>query len=96
MADAVNMNCGHGGICFDCGKSILESEIKLCHLCRQPLNYILQIDLTKNVDNFIGVISATFIEEESADNQSNEEDEAHSEGEEHNSQIDQDEDQEEE
>jgi len=34
-ANAVNMQCGHGGICYECGKSILMSNTRLCHLCRE-------------------------------------------------------------
>lgn len=46
LANAVVMNCGHGGICYDCGKSILESQTQFCHLCREPLLFVLQMDLT--------------------------------------------------
>ena len=45
LANAVIMNCGHGGICYDCGKSILESSLQVCHLCREPLLFVLQMDL---------------------------------------------------
>ena len=44
LANAVIMNCGHGGICYDCGKSILEltkNDLRVCHLCREPLLFIL-------------------------------------------------------
>lgn len=41
LANAVIMNCGHGGICYECGKSILESNVRLCHLCREPLLFVL-------------------------------------------------------
>ena len=59
------MNCGHGGICYDCGKSILESELRVCHLCREPLLFILQMDLTYAYMNFISVVSATYVEDSS-------------------------------
>ena len=57
------MNCGHGGICYECGKSILESDLRLCHLCREPLVFILQMDLAYAYKNMINVISATYIED---------------------------------
>ena len=40
-ANAVVMQCGHGGICSECGLGILSSNFRLCHLCRQPLSFIL-------------------------------------------------------
>ena len=57
------MNCGHGGICYECGKSILESDLRLCHLCREPLVFILQMDLAYAYKNMINVISATYVED---------------------------------
>ena len=63
LADAVIMNCGHGGICYECGKSILESDLRLCHLCRDPLVFILQMDLTYAYKNLINVVSATYVED---------------------------------
>ena len=62
LANAVIMNCGHGGICYDCGRSILESNWKLCHLCREPLLFVIELDLTNTFDNFINVLTATYIE----------------------------------
>lgn len=35
-ADAVILNCGHGGICFDCASKIVLDQIGArCHLCRK-------------------------------------------------------------
>lgn len=33
-ADAVFMNCGHGGICYDCSLDVLKKSGE-CHLCRE-------------------------------------------------------------
>ncbi len=63
MANAVIMTCGHGGICYECGKSILESNVSLCHLCREPLMFILELDLVNTYENFIAVIAATYVDE---------------------------------
>lgn len=70
LANAVIMNCGHGGICYDCGKSILQSNVCLCHLCREPLLFVLQMDLSNTYQNFINVISATYVDDsDSSDNE---------------------------
>ena len=73
LANAVLMNCGHGGICYECGKSILQSNSCLCHLCREPLLFVLQMDLQNTYKNFINVVSATYIDdsESSGDEESN-------------------------
>ena len=73
LANAVLMNCGHGGICYECGKSILQSNCCLCHLCREPLLFVLQMDLQNTYKNFINVVSATYIDdsESSGDEESN-------------------------
>lgn len=62
--DAVIMECGHGGICYECGKQIIVSEARVCHLCREPVFYILKMDLSTVYSNFIKVISATFIDDD--------------------------------
>ena len=75
LANSVIMNCGHGGICYDCGKSILESDLRVCHLCREPLLFILQMDLTYAYKNFINVVSATYVEDdEGSDDEENKND----------------------
>ena len=73
LANAVIMNCGHGGICYDCGKSILESNLRVCHLCREPLLFILQMDLSYAYKNFINVVSATYVDDEESDEGENNE-----------------------
>lgn len=65
--DAVIMECGHGGICYECGKHMIATEPRVCHLCREGIAYILKMDLSTVYSNFIKVISATFIDDESED-----------------------------
>ena len=65
--DAVIMECGHGGICYECGKHMIATEPRVCHLCREDISYILKMDLSTVYSNFIKVISATFIDEEESD-----------------------------
>ena len=63
------MECGHGGICYDCGKHLLGTYPNVCHLCREEISYVLKMDLTTVYSNFIKVISATFIDDESDDSE---------------------------
>jgi Zinc finger, C3HC4 type (RING finger) len=41
--DSIFMNCGHGGICYECAMSIWQSSNN-CYLCRDEVKYILQIE----------------------------------------------------
>ena len=61
--DAVIMDCGHGGICYECGKHLLASDPHVCHLCREEISYVLKMDLSTVYSNFIKVISATFVDD---------------------------------
>ena len=63
--DAVIMECGHGGLCYECGKHLISNEGRMCHLCREEISYILKMDLSTVYSNFIKVISATFVDDES-------------------------------
>ena len=65
--DAVIMECGHGGICYECGKQILASELRVCHLCREDITYVLKMDLKTVYSNYIKVVSATYVEESDSD-----------------------------
>lgn len=38
--DSIFMNCGHGGICYDCALNIWQSSNN-CYLCRDQVKYIL-------------------------------------------------------
>jgi len=40
--DAVLMNCGHGGICYDCGAEMIQTK-KECHMCRKEVALLLKI-----------------------------------------------------
>lgn len=44
LSDAVLMDCGHGGICFKCGRDILKTR-KECHMCRKNIKSLLQIKM---------------------------------------------------
>mmetsp|Transcript_17429 Transcript_17429/g.12446 ORF Transcript_17429/g.12446 Transcript_17429/m.12446 type:complete len:144 (-) Transcript_17429:515-946(-) len=57
------MECGHGGICYECAKTLIFVEPRVCHLCREPIFYVLKMDLGCVYSNFFKVISATFVDE---------------------------------
>jgi len=44
---------------------MIATEPRVCHLCREGIAYILKMDLSTVYSNFIKVISATFIDDES-------------------------------
>jgi len=71
LANAVNMSCGHGGICIECGRSVLESDLRVCHLCREPVICVLQMDLSYAHKNFINVVSATYVAQDEDDEDDN-------------------------
>ena len=35
-SNAIFMDCGHGGVCYDCAMEIWKSSNE-CHLCREPI-----------------------------------------------------------
>jgi len=41
--DAVIMECGHGGICFECGKSLATRHPRTCPICRSPITAVLRV-----------------------------------------------------
>ena len=43
-SNAVVMQCGHGGICFECAVKMWETSRK-CHMCRGPISKLLKIEL---------------------------------------------------
>ncbi len=45
-ADAVLLPCGHGGLCFDCGKK-LGRQCGDCYLCRKVLIFVILLIQTK-------------------------------------------------
>ncbi|CAD8162882.1 unnamed protein product [Paramecium octaurelia] len=59
VSNAVFMNCGHGGICYQCAIQVAQNQ-KECFLCRQIILQIYEID-EKDVSIFKRVISKTRI-----------------------------------
>jgi lipid-A-disaccharide synthase-like uncharacterized protein len=43
-SNAVIMECGHGGICYECSLEMWKSTGN-CHMCRSPISQVLQIEL---------------------------------------------------
>jgi len=57
--DAVFMECGHGGVCYECSLEIWKATNE-CYLCRNKITQVLQIDLKAKVgDDVIKVLSST-------------------------------------
>jgi hypothetical protein len=57
--DAVFMECGHGGVCYECSLEIWKTTAE-CFLCRKKITQVLQIDSKQKIGkNIIKVISAT-------------------------------------
>jgi len=49
-ADAVFMECGHGGVCYHCALEVLKKEGK-CYLCRKEIQKLLKLnDTTYNTN----------------------------------------------
>ena len=42
ICDAVFMDCGHGGVCFNCAVQLRKSHGK-CHLCREVILQVLRV-----------------------------------------------------
>jgi hypothetical protein len=42
--NAVIMECGHGGICFECGKSLASRHPRNCPICRAPISAVLRVE----------------------------------------------------
>lgn len=45
-ANAVIMECGHGGICCECVKDICY-KTQQCYLCRKPINSFFKLKLSE-------------------------------------------------
>ncbi|CAD8175995.1 unnamed protein product [Paramecium pentaurelia] len=58
-SNAILMNCGHGGICYQCAVQLAQKQ-KECFLCRQIIKFIYEID-EKDVSIMKRVISKTRI-----------------------------------
>lgn len=53
--DSVFMQCGHGGICFECGQEIRKKQE--CHMCRQRIKGLLKVDTENNKGNLYEVVT---------------------------------------
>ena len=40
--NAVFMECGHGGVCFECAVKV-EKESGMCHICRAEITQVLKV-----------------------------------------------------
>eukprot|EP01017_Pseudomicrothorax_dubius_P023116 TRINITY_DN2480_c0_g2_i1.p1 TRINITY_DN2480_c0_g2~~TRINITY_DN2480_c0_g2_i1.p1 ORF type:complete len:544 (+),score=21.33 TRINITY_DN2480_c0_g2_i1:66-1697(+) len=56
--DAVLLDCGHGGICYDCAIDIWQRNEE-CYLCRKPVVQILQMEIATRHQEVIKIISYT-------------------------------------
>ncbi|CAD8085654.1 unnamed protein product [Paramecium primaurelia] len=54
--NAVFMNCGHGGTCYQCAIDIWKQKM-VCYLCRNKIEYILKVDLEDRYGDLFKVIS---------------------------------------
>lgn len=73
-ADSVIMECGHGGICYECAIKMWK-RAESCFLCRQPILQVLQIErnvIGLNRYPILNVISATRVKTCSAHNRDTE------------------------
>eukprot|EP00347_Sterkiella_histriomuscorum_P005467 403356505 len=57
LSNCVLMDCGHSNICFDCAmrlaiKSRGQGKPPLCHLCREPVQYALKIQVQSQTKDF--------------------------------------------
>lgn len=42
-ADAIFMDCGHGGLCMQCAYDIWKSSDE-CYMCRETIDYLVRYD----------------------------------------------------
>ncbi|CAN0583175.1 unnamed protein product, partial [Ectocarpus sp. 12 AP-2014] len=42
-ADAVVMECGHGGVCFTCATTLADSPPHLCPVCRKVIQEVFKL-----------------------------------------------------
>ena len=53
--NAILMDCGHAGICFECACELWKHS-KKCHICRSNIEKILQFSVSSN--NSVQIIKA--------------------------------------
>ncbi|KAJ8599228.1 hypothetical protein CTAYLR_006384 [Chrysophaeum taylorii] len=51
--DAVIMECGHGGVCFSCGKNLAARHPRSCPICRQPISAVLKVGQKDRATNIV-------------------------------------------
>eukprot|EP01016_Furgasonia_blochmanni_P006260 TRINITY_DN12507_c0_g1_i1.p1 TRINITY_DN12507_c0_g1~~TRINITY_DN12507_c0_g1_i1.p1 ORF type:complete len:472 (-),score=32.29 TRINITY_DN12507_c0_g1_i1:282-1697(-) len=56
--DAVFMECGHGGVCYECALEIWK-KTEECYLCRGRIDHLLTIDPKMTEDGMIRILAAT-------------------------------------
>lgn len=61
-ADAVNLDCGHGGICYSCGMDILKKTGR-CYLCREPIKQLVQVSLEEDQSTYLKINQAVQLTE---------------------------------
>ena len=57
------MECGHGGICFECGKSLATRHPRTCPICRGPISSVLKVEKRERGSSLVisneGVVVST-------------------------------------
>lgn len=56
-SNAVVMECGHGGICYECSLGVWKAT-GVCHMCRLPISQVLQIR-AGDKEGMVTVVSTT-------------------------------------
>ena len=60
QANAVLMECGHGGICYQCANKLLIKTNK-CPLCRLGATLILEVDIKNSYGSFVKVLDSNIV-----------------------------------
>eukprot|EP01017_Pseudomicrothorax_dubius_P045563 TRINITY_DN7894_c0_g1_i4.p1 TRINITY_DN7894_c0_g1~~TRINITY_DN7894_c0_g1_i4.p1 ORF type:complete len:572 (+),score=96.38 TRINITY_DN7894_c0_g1_i4:122-1837(+) len=57
LSNAVFMDCGHGGICYDCGLEIWKKSDE-CYLCREKIKQLVKVDVKALEGNQVKILAA--------------------------------------
>lgn len=57
-ADAVVMECGHGGVCFACATQLADTPPHQCPVCRDPIQEILKLHEVSEFGRVVAVPSS--------------------------------------
>ncbi|CAG9310228.1 unnamed protein product [Blepharisma stoltei] len=68
LCNAVLMDCGHGGLCYECSLKLWKNQ-GICHMCRNEINQVLQIEIEPS--KVLKVLSTTRAVYEESDNEPN-------------------------